>query len=165
MTSGFEVWNTPGNIIGYPGSSMRHRATGHSGYLGHARNGSDTSVYGGFSPSPPSISPTPADQLSEGEMEGEGRPPNVPASVAAWPVSMPVHRTAELPDVPKEEGVEGGDEALLSYSGPQSELSVTTSPVPAQQNASIEQPTTLEIPVLVSRETIQERRDDNQQST
>jgi len=84
-------------------------------------NGSDTSVYGGFSPSPPplallSLPPQPASQLAEGDSQGGIYQYHSSGVLVTppGPVSVFVHRVAELPDVSEQQGqrVEGGDEVL-----------------------------------------------------
>jgi len=132
VTNGSEALNTPNNATGGLRTGVRHRARA-GRRRGHVSHGSDTSVYGGFSPSPPplallSLPPQPASQLAEGEAQGQGdsqggiyqyhssgvliTPPG--------PVSVSVHRAAELPDVSEQQGqgVEGGDEVSPSYSDP-----------------------------------------------
>lgn len=84
-------------MIGGDGYMMRYRPCNNSG---HVRHGSDTPVYGGFSPSPPaSISYTSADRRTEGEVEDDSSSHLSPSVAMPGPVSMHVQRTAEPSDV------------------------------------------------------------------
>jgi len=114
--------DTPDNATGGPGVGVRHRDSA-GRRQGHASHGSDTSVYGGFSPSPPplallSLAPQLAGGLAEGEGDSQDQchSSGVLVTRAPGPVSVSVHRTVELPDVSEQQGqgVEGGNEVSPS---------------------------------------------------